>query len=116
MSTIDDNIFEAANALTVQMERKGEFLKELQHEQLCISDIEHLIELGKLDAIGFTHAVLELKKHLQLRRIAKDKLDAINVAKTSSIKGLTNYMNNRKNRKYTPRVLTHLGVLGGAKA
>lgn len=116
MNSLDDNIFKAANELTVQIEKKDEFVKELQHEQLCISDLEHLIELGKLDAIGFTHAVLELKKHLKLRRIAKDKLDAINIAKTSNIKGLINYMNARSKRKYTPRVLTHLGVLGGVKA
>lgn len=113
MCNLDENISKATNQLTAEVERKGEFLEALKREQQCITDLEHLIELGKLDAIGLTKAVLELKKHLLLRREYKDKVDAINIMKSTSLKNFIKFIEGRKTRRYTPRVLTHLGVLGG---
>ena len=117
-SSLDERLYAHASAMSIDLDKRHEYEVALKVRQQTVSDLEHLLELSKtLDAIALTQLVLKLRTALKERREIKDKLDLICYArKTCQAKAIMNYIKSRKARKYTPRVLSEIGILGGETA
>ena len=111
------NFFEGTNKLKAELE------KEIKRTELERNDLLHELELGNLNAVELTKVAVVIRDVLKERRQYKDELD-----KVITLKGFTDKYNNKlitgdiiqvlknlrvlednkKNRKYNPRVIKKL--------
>lgn len=111
------NFFEGTNKLKAELE------KEIKRTELERNDLLHELELGNLNAVELTKVAVVIRDVLKERRQYKDELD-----KVMTLKGFTDKYNNKlitgdiiqvlknlrvlednkKNRKYNPRIIKKL--------
>lgn len=98
-------------------------IRELYNKEGEKDDLLHEIELSDLNIGERASTYKKLKTVLQERRVIKDKIELINTIKPyatkfitkgicaetdATIKNIETLKSNRKNRKYTPRILKNL--------
>lgn len=112
-------------------EVKANLLEGIQFQDLKKTDLEHDLELGKLNAGEMAKLAKTLKGVLQEKRIYKDELSLVQCLKddlvdkynkklitgdiVKALKDLRELRGRLNNRKYTPRVIENLKCVEGTK-
>lgn len=111
------NFFEGIDNL------KSDLEKEINRVEMERNDLLHELELGNLNAVELTKTAIVLRDVLKERRGYKDELAKVNTLKGFTdkynnkliigdiiqvLKNLKTLESNRKERKYTPRVIKKL--------
>lgn len=108
------------------------YSKLLNECDKATQDLLHLLELGNLDQSGKSKIATKLSNVRKDRRYYKDKVEALQVLvdnfqgwgqsfdgcmkKLGNIAGNSRKKyQNRENRKYTPRIIKEIGVIGETK-